>query len=70
MARPAQHLENIALTWAAADWLGTSTENLIVHRYGISGRHARRLIAQAREVGLIPCRPPKIGPRTRKKNNG
>lgn len=71
MPRPTQDLQNIARTWAIADWLGTSTTNLVADRHGITARHATRLIHQARDAGLIPRRRPNHnGQRARKKIRG
>lgn len=71
MARQRQDLMAIARTWALADWLGTSTENLIADRYGITTRHARRLIEDARQAGLVPRRRSHHnGQRARRKTHG
>lgn len=54
MGRPAPDIARVANLWHLANWLGTSTEQLIADRLNITLRHAGRLVRTGRDHGYIP----------------
>jgi DNA-binding transcriptional regulator LsrR (DeoR family) len=50
-----ERLNNVANWYNLANWLGIGSNDYIAGRLNITDRHARRLIADARTLGLLPA---------------
>lgn len=47
-------LEIVGSIWHRQTWLGFPVTSMVAHKFGVSERHARRLVHEARQAGLIP----------------